>query len=149
MTTLTLQARATRTPAWFWGAAGFGVLWNLYGIHQFLGTVTPEGRAVMAAGMSAAQAQAYASLPPWMTLVFALGVFGGLIGALALAARRAAALPVLMASLIGYLALFAGDLHFGIFDAMPSQLAILAFVVLVAGALLAAGWAARQRGLLR
>ena len=34
---------------------------------------------------------------------------------------------------------FAGDVHFGVFDALPGQLAILAFVVLVACALLAAG----------
>lgn len=148
MTTLTLDARDIRPPAWFWGLAGFGVLWNLYGIHQFITGLTTAGRAAMAAGMTAAQAQVYFSLPGWMTAVFAIGVFGGLLGALALLARRAAALPVLAVSLAGYAALFAGDLHFGVFDALPGQLAILAFVVLVAVALLAGARVARHRGLL-
>jgi hypothetical protein len=84
-----------------------------------------------------------------MTAVFAIGVFGGLLGSLALATRRAAALPVFAVSLVGYIGLFAGDVYFGILDAMPSQLAILAFVVVVAMALLATAWAARYRALLR
>jgi hypothetical protein len=149
MTALTLDARGTRAPFWFWGMAGFGVLWNLFGIYQFIGTLTPAGRAAMAAGMTAAQAQVYFSLPTWMTVVFAIGVFGGLLGSLALSARRAAAMPVLAVSLLGYLALFAGDVYFGVFDAMPGQLAILAFVVVVAAALLVTARAARSRALLR
>jgi len=149
MTALTLNARGDRAPAWFWAMAGFGVLWNLYGIYQFFGTLTPAGRSAMAAGMTAAQAQIYFSLPAWMTAVFAIGVFGGLLGSLALATRRAAALPVFAVSLVGYIGLFAGDVYFGILDAMPSQLAILAFVVVVAMALLATAWAARSRALLR
>jgi hypothetical protein len=149
MTALTLDARVNRAPAWFWGMAGFGVLWNLYGIYQFIGTLTPTGRSAMAAGMTAAQAQIYFSLPAWMTAVFAVGVFGGLLGSVALAARHAAATPVLAASLVGYIALSSGDVYFGVFDAMPGQLAILAFVVLVAVALFATAWTARSRALLR
>ncbi len=149
MTALTLDARGNRAPAWFWAMAGFGVLWNIYGIYQFIGTLTPEGRSAMAAGMTAAQAQIYFSLPTWMTAVFAIGVFGGLLGSLVLAARRIAALPVFAVSLAGYIALFAGDVYFGIFDAMPGQFAILAFVVVVAVALLVTAWAARSRALLR
>lgn len=149
MTALTLDARGHRAPAWFWATAAFGVLWNLYGISQFIGSLTPAGRSAMAAGMTAAQAQVYFSLPGWMTVVFAIGVFGGLLGSLALLARRAAALPLLAVSLAGYIALFAGDLHFGVFDALPGQLAILAFVVVVAVALLATARAARSRELLR
>ena len=149
MTVLTLDGRRSRTPAWFWGMAGFGLLWNLYGIYQFMGTLTPAGRSAMATGMTAAQAQVYFSLPAWMTVAFAIGVFGGLLGSLALSGRRAAAVPVLAVSLAGYIALFSGDVYFGVFDALPGQLAILAFVVLVAVALLATAWAARARALLR
>ena len=149
MTALALDPRGARAPAWLWGMAGFGVLWNLYGIHQFIGTLTPTGRSAMAVGMTAAQAQIYFSLPAWTTAAFGLGVFGGLLGSLALVARRAAALPVLAASLIGYAVLFTGDVYCGVFDALPGQLAILAFVVLVAVALLASTWAARSRALLR
>ena len=58
MTALTLDARGNRTPAWFWATAGFGVLWNLYGIDQFVGTLTPAGRSAMAAGMTLRDAAA-------------------------------------------------------------------------------------------
>lgn len=149
MTALTLDARGTRNPAWLWGTAGFGVLWNFYGICQFTGSLTSTGRAAMATGMTASQAQVYFSLPGWMTAAFAIGVFGGLLGSLTLAARRAVAVPVLAVSLFGYTGLFSGDLHFGVFDALPGQLAILAFVVLFAVALLGVAWAARTRALLR
>jgi len=149
MTAITIDPRGARLPIWFWGMAGFGVLWNLYGIYQFIGSLTPAGRAAMAAGMTAAQAQVYFSLPVWMTAVFAIGVFGGLLGALAMLARRSAALPLLAASLAGYIALFSGDVYFGVFDALPGQLAVLAFVVVVAIALLATAWLARSRALLR
>jgi hypothetical protein len=149
MTALTLDATSNRAPAWFWAMAGFGVLWNLYGIYQFIGTLTPAGRSAMAAGMTAAQAQIYFSLPAWMTAAFAIGVFGGLLGSLVLAARYAAAVPVLAVSLVGYTALFSGDVYFGVFDALPGQLAILAFVVVVAVVLFATAWASRSRALLR
>lgn len=149
MTALTIDARGNRAPAWFWAMAGFGVLWNLYGLYQLIGTLTPAGRSAMAADMTAAQAQLYFSLPSWITAAFAIGVFGGLVGSAALVARRAAAVLVLAASLVGYIALFAGDVYFGVFDAMPGQLAILAFVVVVAVTLLVAAWAARSRALLR
>lgn len=149
MTDLTLDARSPRAPFWLWGMASFGVLWNLFGIYQFIHSLTPTGRAAMAAGMTAEQAQVYFSLPVWMTVVFAIGVFGGLVGSLALAARRALAVPVLIASLVGYIALFLGDVYFGVFDALPGQLAIIVFVVVVAIALFTTAWVARARALLR
>lgn len=149
MTALTLDVRGSRAPALLWTMAGLGVLWNLYGIYQFIGTLTPAGRSAMAAGMTAAQAQIYFSLPAWMTAAFAVGVCSGLLGSLALAARRTAALPIFAVSLAGYIGLFVGDMYFGVFDAMPGQLAILALVVLVAVALFATAWVARAGALLR
>jgi hypothetical protein len=45
--------------------------------------------------------------------------------------------------------LFAGDVAYGVFAALPLQLAILTVVVLIAAALLAVSWLADRRGLLR
>ncbi|RZS54946.1 hypothetical protein [Sphaerotilus mobilis] len=149
MTAYTLDPRGIRAPAWLWAMAALGVLWNLYGIYQFVGTLTPEGRSAMAAGMTAAQAQIYFSLPGWMTAGFAVGVFGGLLGSMALLVRPGMALPVLATSLAGYVALFAGDVHFGVFDALPGQLAILVLVLVVAAVLFATAWVARARALPR
>jgi len=149
MTALTLDPRRARTPTWLASMAAFGVLWNFYGICQFVGTLTPAGRSAMTAGMTSAQAQVWFALPPWMSAVFAVGVFGGLLGSLALFARRKAAVAVLAASLVSDAALFSGDWYFAVFDALPGRLAILACVVMVAVALQACAGAARRRALLR
>lgn len=124
--------------------AAFGVLWNLFGVYQLVGSLTRGADDPMRAGLTPEQVAVYASLPSWINLAFAVGVFGGLVGSVALFARRAVALPVLAFSLVGYLVLFAGDVWFGVFAAVPQQLAILAFVVAVAAALFAAAAYARR-----
>jgi hypothetical protein len=145
---MTIDSRAPRLPNWLWAASVLGILWNLYGVYQYAGTFTQAGQAAMTAGMTASQAALYLSLPGWISAVFALGVSGGLVGSILLALRRRAARPVLGASLFGYALLFAGDAHHGVFAAIPSQLAILALVVLIAAALAWASRLAGQRGLL-
>lgn len=100
-------------------------------------------------GMSAKAADLYYALPVWMKLAFAVGSGGGLIGSIALGTRRHIAVPIFVASLVGYLALFAGDHAYGVFDAIPGQMTVLLIVVAVAIALLLSGiFAERQRLLL-
>jgi hypothetical protein len=130
-------------------AAAGGIAWNLFGSWQFAASFGATPDILMARGMSEAQAALYAALPAWMDLVFALGVFGGLIGSIALAARRRVALPVLAVSLVAYVLLFGGDAAYGVFDAIPGQLAVLSAVVAIAAALGAAAVFARHRGWLR
>jgi hypothetical protein len=130
-------------PAWLGVASALGILWNAYGVYQFAGSFTPSGQAAMTAGMTAAQAALYLSLPAWISVVFAVGVFGGLAGSVLLARKRRAARTVLAASLVGYGLLFAGDAYHGVFAAIPAQLGILAIVVLVAAALY---WASQRAG---
>jgi hypothetical protein len=149
MSTLTMAPSPTATPTLLRVSGGLGLAWNLYGLYQFATGFTAPGRASMTAGMSPAQAELYLSLPVWITLVFAVGVLGGLAGSLALLMRRRIALPIFSASLAGYLLLFAGDVYYGVFAAIPAQLAILAFVVAVAAALLGTTWLANRRGQLR
>ncbi len=149
MQTLNTEAAVSRVPTWLWSAAIFGTAWNLYGVVQFAGTFTPAGQAAMTAGMTPAQAALYLGLPAWISVVFAVGVSGGLVGTVALALRRRLAMPVLAASLAGYVLLFAGDAYFGVFAAIPSQLAILAVAVLIAVGLFVTSRIATRRGLLR
>jgi hypothetical protein len=145
----TIDARSGRIPIWLWGVGSFGVAWNLYGLYQFAAGFTPAGRAATTAGMTSALAELYLSLPGWISVVFAIGVFGGLIGSATLLLRRRMALPILAASLIGYILLFTGDVATGVFAAIPSQLAILTVVVLIAASLFTVAWLADRRGLLR
>ena len=130
-------------------AAGAGLLWNLYGLWQFLGSFRQTAESLVAGGRTAAQAEVYLSLPAWVTLAFAIGVVGGAAGTALLLARRAAAVPVLAVSLVGYVVLFAGDLAYGVFAGAPVQLAIISTVVVIAAALSALSLFARKRGMLR
>ncbi len=148
MATITLDTHPSRTPTWLWAASALGILWNLYGTYQFVGTFTATGKAAITSGMTASQAAVYLSLPAWISAVFAVGVFGGLIGSVLLGLRRSAARPVFATSLVGYAALFAGDAYHGVFAAIPSQLAILAVVVAIAAALASAAQVAAKRKLL-
>jgi hypothetical protein len=133
----------------FWGLAGFGLIWSALGVFQFWTSTTSTPDMLMASGLTRAQAESYAQLPLWMNVAFATGVFGGIAGSVLLLTRRRAALLPLMASLVGYLILYAGDVALGIFALFgASQVAILSFVVAVAALLL---WLARsgdRRGLL-
>ncbi len=149
MQTLTVESTASRVPGWLWGVSIAGVLWNLYGLYKFAGTFTQAGRAAMTAGMTSSQTELYLSLPGWVSIAFAVGVFGGLVGSILLALLRRIAQPVYLASFIGYGLLFAGDAYWGVFAAIPSQLAVLGVVVLIAAGLLWASRLAGKRGLLR
>lgn len=126
-----------------------GVLWNAFGVWQWLSTRSADADALIASGLSRSQAELYLSLPAWMDAAFGLGVLAGLIGSLLLAGRRRAALPVLTASLFAYAALFAGDAAFGLFAVLPRQLAVLSVVMLIAVGLLLTARHARTAGALR
>lgn len=143
-----LRHGARQAPAWFWAVSGLGLVWNAYGLYQFAGSFSQTADRLMASGMTAAQAELYLGLPAWLSVAFGIGVLGGLAGCGLLLARRAAALPVLMASFLGYIGLFAGDVGHGVFAGIPAQLTILLVVLLVAAALLVTAWAARRRRLI-
>lgn len=116
--------------------------WNLFGVVQFITSLKRTPESLVAMGMTPAQAATYASYPAWMTVGFALGAFGGLVGSTLLLSRRASAVPVFAASLLGYLVLFLGDITEGVFAALGApQVVILTSVVAIAVALLA--WSRR------
>jgi hypothetical protein len=52
--------------------------------------------------MTEAQMTYYEAMPPWMTAVWAIGVWGGVLGSLLLLLRRRWAFPVFVLSLAAY-----------------------------------------------
>ena len=130
--------------------AALGAAWNLFGVYQWWGQFNASPAMLMGKGMTPEQATLYALLPWWMTLVFAVGVFGGLAGSLLLLAGRRVAVPVLWASLGGYLVLYAGDIALGVFAVFGTpQVVVLTIVVAIAVGLLALAVQMERRGLLR
>lgn len=150
-----MSADATPTPTrrapplWFWGVAALGLAWNIFGAVQFVGTLSATVDSLQAQGLTAEQAAVMLGYPVWMTVVFAVGVFGGAIGCLLMLARSAVAVPVFALSLVGYIALYIGDIIHGVFAAMGTpQVVVLTVVVAIAAGLWAVARLFRTRGVL-
>lgn len=75
------------------------LVWNLLGVMAFASQtmMSPE----MIAQLSQAEQNLYANVPLWATLSFALAVFAGTLGSLALIMKKALCYPLFIASLIG------------------------------------------------
>jgi hypothetical protein len=141
------QSISTKPALWFWAVALLGLAWNIFGIVQFLGQFGATEAALMGKGMTPEQAAVYAAQPMWMTMAFAVGVFGGVLGSVLLLMRKRLAIGVFVASLVGYIILYIGDIITGIFKVfgMP-QVMILSTVVVIAAALLGMSSNAVKRG---
>ncbi len=85
-------------PKWYMPAAIAALLWNLLGCYAYLSDVTLT--PVDIAKLSPAQQAMYAARPAWAVAVFAIAVWGGALGSLALVLRKRWAQPVLIASLV-------------------------------------------------
>ena len=142
---------SSKPAKWFWVAAALGLAWNLFGLVQFIGSLGATQQSLTASGMTAEQASVMLGYPAWMTVAFAVGVLGGVLGAVLLALRKATSVLVFALSLAGYIALWIGDAIHGVFAALGTpQVVILSLVVLIAAGLLwvsrkalALGWLAR------
>ena len=137
-----------RPPAWFWIVAVLGLLWELFGVAMYLMTV---GIIENAQEMSEAERSLMESSPTWVTGLFAIGVFGGLLGVLGLLLRKSWARPLLILSLVAVILQFGGWLLMT--DAvavvgssvflMPAIIVAVAFLLVwVASAGVTRGWLA-------
>lgn len=146
MTDTTLTAKP---PLWFWAGAALGLAWNIFGLVQFVGSLTQTETSLIASGLTAEQAAVMTGYPVWMTIVFATGVVGGTIGCILLLMRNSLAVPVFVVSLAGYALLYIGDIVYGVFAAMGApQVIVLTMVVAIAAALLWLSLKAREQCLL-
>lgn len=135
----------SRPPAWFWILAGLGLLWELYGVSIYLMHV---GMLPSPAEMSETDRMLMESSPTWVTAMFAIAVFAGVAGAIALLLRRRWARPLLLVSLGAVVLQFGGWLLMT--EAMsvkgPSVFVMPAIIVLVAIGLVWLATAAAKRG---
>ena len=145
---MTVNSNGSNGLIWLWLAGGLGVLWNAYGLYQFVASFSQTRASLMAVSMTASQADLYLSLPGWISVAFAVGVLGGLVGSVALWMKSARAVVIFGVSMAGYIMLFLGDVYYGVFANIPAQLVILTVVVVIAAALLWASIYAKKRKLL-
>ncbi len=83
-------------PTWFWVVSVLGFLWNLAGVAAFVSQMTMDLSV-----LPDEQRRFYEATPIWATLAFAIAVFGGTLGCLALLFRKGWARTMLIISLTG------------------------------------------------
>ncbi len=89
----------TKPPTWFWVVSILALLWNLAGVGAYLMDAFMPVEALEA--MTQEQRELHESRPPWVTGAYAIAVWGGVLGCIALLLRKKWARPVLLISLIG------------------------------------------------
>lgn len=91
-----------KLPIWFWIIAAIAVLWNAMGVMAFFAEVNQSAETL--AAMSEAHRNLYETRPSWVVVVFAIAVFGGVIGSILLLLRNKLATLLFTASLLGVIA---------------------------------------------
>lgn len=76
----------TGVPGWYWAVAIVALLWEAFGCFTYIQWVTMD--AAKMATMPAAEREMWLAMPPWLTGVYAIAVWIGLAGAVALLMRR-------------------------------------------------------------
>jgi hypothetical protein len=89
-------------PKWFWVIGVLALLWNLLGVMAFITELLldPEQLEIL----SEKELNFYETRPVWVTIAYALAVFGGTLGAIALLLRKKIAKSFFILSLTGILA---------------------------------------------
>lgn len=92
----------TKPATWYWVVSVLALIWNLMGVLAYLGQafITEE----MKAEYTAEQLTLLEGRPAWVTAAFAIAVWGGLLGCIALLIRKRWARPLLLVSLLGIVA---------------------------------------------
>lgn len=140
-----------RTPWHLWLVGVLGIPWNGFGAVDYTMTALQGEAWLRTMKMTDAQIAYMDAMPAWMTAVWAVGVWGALIGTLLLLARSKWAFPVFVASLAGFLMSLV--YHYELSNAtevMPENSWIMNLVILV-GCLFFVWYSRRmtKRGLLR
>lgn len=143
------NSQVNRPPLWFWIVSVLATLWNAAGVWAYLAQVTMSPEALEA--LPEAERALHLATPAWAVGAFAIAVFGGLLGCLALLVRRRMALPLLVISLLAVLVQMGHA--FGMSDALevmgPQALIGPIVVILIGIGLVALAVTGGRRGWLR
>lgn len=103
-TTIITAAGTTKAPIHLWIVGGVALLWNAFGAFDYFMTRTKGADYInqMMPGVDGTRFMAYINaFPIWVSVAWALGVWGGLAGAILLLMRHRWAVPTLLVSLVG------------------------------------------------
>jgi len=139
-----------RAPAHLWIVGVLALLWNGYACFEYL-MIETANQGYMSK-IPADQLAFMDSLPSWLTAFWALGVWGGLLGAILLLMRNRYAVFAFAASLVGAVV----GLGYQMFmTQMPASMTagMMAYmpwvIIIVAAFLLWYGWSEEKKSVLR
>lgn len=127
----------TKIPIWFWVVSIFFLLWNIMGLFSFLAHTFISNEAL--AELPLNERELYGEYPLWTTIVFAIAVIAGMIGAVGLVLKKKWSK---MAFIISLLAIIPQMIHnvfftkaievYGAVEAvtMPSLVVVIGFFLL-------------------
>ena len=141
-----------RTPWHLWAVGVVSLLWNAFGCYDYTMTKLDGAAYMSGMGMSDEAITYMAQLPSWLTVFWALGVWGSLLGSVLLLMRSRHAVTAFIVSLIG---LAVSQFYQWFAAPMPADMTagpMIAMTVVIWAALLFFIWYARKarsQGILR
>ena len=129
----------------FWLIGALALIWNLLGAINFIMQMNPE----VVASMGEEHRVLIEGRPLWGTIAFGVAAFGGTIGCILLIMRKALAVWLFVASLLGIMIQLAPNFKladevrmtaFGIFMMMVLPLLVAAFLAWYANQTHSKGW---------
>jgi membrane protein insertase Oxa1/YidC/SpoIIIJ len=121
-----------RTPTHLWIVGILALLWNAFGCYDYLMTMRADQAYL--AQFPADQLAYWDSLPTWLSAFWALGVWGGLVGAVLLLMRSRYAVWAFALSLLGIVISFgyqylATQMPASMKEGMMAMMPLLIFVI--------------------
>ena len=92
-----------KTPWHLWLVGVIAVLFNAVGAFDFVMAMTQGASYMASAGMTPTQIAHYQDMPIWMTAVWAIGVWGAMLGSVLILLRKKPASLVFAVSLAAFL----------------------------------------------
>ena len=129
------MTNSVKPPVWFWVVSVLALIWNIIGVMSYLAQAYTSVEDLEK--MTQAQRELFEAQPAWVTGAFAIAVFGGTLGCIALLLRKKWAKPILIISLLGVLAQFIYGLFLSnTIEVYGNQAIIFPIIIIVVGILL-------------
>ncbi|RIA09647.1 hypothetical protein OE09_1491 [Flavobacteriaceae bacterium MAR_2010_72] len=123
---------SSKPPIWYWIVSVIALIWNGMGVMQYLGQA--YNTDAFREQYTSEQLELMANTPSWVTAAFALAVFGGIVGAIALLLRKKWAYHLFLISLLAVIAQMIYNLF--VIDSItiygPGAAAMTAMIILFA-----------------
>jgi len=144
--TTTTDTETRSTPWHFWVVAVVSLLWNGFGGFDYTMSHVQGEPYYRQMGMTDAQIAYMDTYPTWMHAVWAIGVWGSVLGAVLLLLRSKWAFHAFAVSILGAI----GNVLYSAMNPSPEMgLAMPVLIVAICGFFIWYAWTMTKRGVLR